>query len=186
MKLQIGGKVYLSFNLCKQIKYTYYIQFKFTYNGLKIQHSSAYFSVWTLTLMVLFLSLLYNLKKSTNFISISALTGWRPLSGCLFPRREYDTTNATKHDNCAHYCLQRNSGQSTSGKRQNVRFDALVLKLIYLFSQVGRIHGVYEYTYFFEKRSSCAIISITTSEATVVEVISSYKLLCTSAHQVHR
>ncbi|KAF7637095.1 G_PROTEIN_RECEP_F1_2 domain-containing protein [Meloidogyne graminicola] len=90
-----------------------------------LQHSSAYFSVWTLTLMA-----------ADRFLAV------------VFPVESM-----------------------TLRTPKNTFFVLLIVYTVILFSQiqVGRIHGVYTYTFIMEQRSTCAIVSIAQGLATVSE-----------------
>uniref|UniRef100_A0A1I8BZA1 G_PROTEIN_RECEP_F1_2 domain-containing protein n=1 Tax=Meloidogyne hapla TaxID=6305 RepID=A0A1I8BZA1_MELHA len=90
-----------------------------------LQHSSAYFSVWTLTLMA-----------ADRFLAV------------VFPVESM-----------------------TLRTPKNTFFVLLIVYTVILFSQiqVGRIHGVYSYTFIMEQRSACSIVSIAQGLATVAE-----------------
>ncbi|CAK5096497.1 unnamed protein product [Meloidogyne enterolobii] len=90
-----------------------------------LQHSSAYFSVWTLTLMA-----------ADRFLAV------------VFPVESM-----------------------TLRTPKNTFFVLLIVYAVILLSQiqVGRIHGVYSYTFIMEQRSACSIVSIAQGLATVAE-----------------
>ncbi|CAK5109495.1 unnamed protein product [Meloidogyne enterolobii] len=97
-----------------------------------LQHSSAYFSVWTLTLMA-----------ADRFLAV------------VFPVESM-----------------------TLRTPKNTFFVLLIVYAVILLSQiqVGRIHGVYSYTFIMEQRSACSIVSIAQGLATVAEVNFEYFL----------